>query len=40
MGRDDGAAVYGTVLAVSFGVAAVGAMAIPALRRLLRGSTR
>ena len=39
-GADDGAAVYGTVLAVSFGVAAVGAMAAPALRRLLRGSTR
>jgi MFS family permease len=39
-GRDDGAAVYGTVLAVSFGVAAVGAMAVPALRGLLGGSTR
>jgi MFS family permease len=39
-GADDGAAVYGTALAVSFGVAAVGAMAAPALRRLLRGSTR
>lgn len=39
-GRDDGAAVYGTVLAVSFGVAAVGAMTVPALRRLLGGSTR
>lgn len=39
-GRDDGAAVYGTVLAVSFAAAAVGAMAVPALRRLLRGSTR
>ncbi|TFV90473.1 MFS transporter [Blastococcus sp. CT_GayMR16] len=39
-GRDDGAAVYGTVLAVSFGVAAVGAMAVTALRRLLGGSTR
>jgi MFS family permease len=39
-GRDDGAAVYGTVLAVSFGVAAVGAMAVPGLRRLLGGSTR
>ena len=39
-GRDDGAAVYGTVLAVSFGGAAVGAMLTPALRRLLRGSTR
>jgi MFS family permease len=39
-GRDDGAAVYGTVLAVSFGVAAVGAMAVTTLRRLLGGSTR
>ncbi|MCW2740334.1 MAG: transporter [Blastococcus sp.] len=39
-GRDDGAAVYGTVLAVSFATAAVGAVATPALRRLLRGSTR
>jgi hypothetical protein len=39
-GADDGAAVYGTVLAVSFATAAVGAMAAPALRRLLRGSTR
>jgi MFS family permease len=39
-GRDGGAAVYGTVLAISFGVAAVGAMAVPALRRLLGGSTR
>jgi hypothetical protein len=39
-GRDNGAAVYGTVLAVSFATAAVGAMAAPALRRLLRGSTR
>jgi MFS family permease len=39
-GADGGAAVYGTALAVSFGVAAVGAMAAPALRRLLRGSTR
>ena len=39
-GRDDGAAVYGTVLAISFGAAALGAMADPALRRLLRGSTR
>jgi hypothetical protein len=38
-GRDDGAAVYGVVLAVSFATAAVGAMAAPALRRLLRGST-
>jgi hypothetical protein len=39
-GRDGGAAVYGTVLAVSFAVAAVGAMLTPALRRLLGGSTR
>ena len=39
-GADDGAAVYGTVLALSFGAAALGAMAVPALRRLLRGSTR
>ena len=39
-GRDDGAAVYGVVLAISFGAAAVGAMATPAMRRLLRGSTR
>jgi MFS family permease len=37
---DDGAAVYGVVLAVSFGAAAVGALAAPLLRRLLRGSTR
>jgi hypothetical protein len=39
-GRDHGAAVYGTVLAVSFATAAVGAVAAPGLRRLLRGSTR
>jgi MFS family permease len=39
-GADDGAAVYGTALAISFGVAALGALAAPALRRLLRGSTR
>jgi MFS family permease len=39
-GSDGGAAVYGTVLAISFAAAAVGAMATPALRRLLRGSTR
>jgi MFS family permease len=39
-GRDDGAAVYGTVLAISFAGAAVGAMLTPALRRFLRGSTR
>ena len=38
-GRDGGAAVYGTVLALSFAAAAVGAMAAPTLRRLLRGST-
>ena len=37
---DDGAAVYGTVLAASFGAAAVAAMAGPTLRRRLRGSTR
>jgi MFS family permease len=39
-GADDGAAVYGTALAASFATAALGAMAAPALRRLLRGSTR
>jgi MFS family permease len=39
-GADGGAAVYGTALAASFAAAAVGAMAAPALRRLLRGSTR
>jgi MFS family permease len=39
-GRDGGAAVYGTVLAVSFAGAALGSIAAPALRRLLRGSTR
>jgi MFS family permease len=39
-GRDHGAAVYGTVLAISFAAAALGAVATPALRRLLRGSTR
>jgi len=39
-GRDDGAAVYGVVLAASFAVAAVGAVAAPALRRVLGGSTR
>ena len=37
---DDGAAVYGVVLAISFGTAALGAMAAPALRRVLGGSTR
>jgi dipeptide/tripeptide permease len=39
-GRDDGAAVYGTVLASAFGAAALGAVVAPTLRRLLRGSTR
>ena len=39
-GADDGAAVYGVVLAISFGVAALGAVAATGLRRLLRGSTR
>ncbi len=39
-GRDDGAAVYGAVLGVSFAAAAVGAVAAPSLRRLLRGSIR
>jgi hypothetical protein len=39
-GPDRGAAVYGTVLAISFAAAALGAVAAPALRRLLRGSTR
>jgi hypothetical protein len=39
-GTDDGAAVYGVVLAISFGVAALGAVAATGLRRLLRGSTR
>ena len=39
-GRDGGAAVYGTVLAISFAAAALGAVAAPSLRRLLRGSTR
>jgi MFS family permease len=38
--RDEGAAVFGTVLAISFGAAAVGAMATPSMRRLFRGSTR
>jgi hypothetical protein len=37
---DDGAAVYGTVLAASFAAAAVAAVTGPSLRRLLRGSTR
>jgi hypothetical protein len=39
-GADDGAAVYGVVLAISFAAAAVGAAATPGLRRLLEGSTR
>jgi MFS family permease len=39
-GADDGAAVYGVVLAISFGVAALGAMVTTPLRRLLGGSTR
>ncbi len=39
-GADDGAAVYGTVLAASFAAAALGAMTVTALRRLFRGSTR
>ncbi|TQN37825.1 nitrate/nitrite transporter NarK [Blastococcus colisei] len=39
-GADGGAAVYGVVLAISFAAAAVGAIATPALRRLLGGSTR
>ncbi len=39
-GRDGGAAVYGTVLASAFAVAAFAAMAATPLRRLLRGSTR
>jgi MFS family permease len=39
-GADDGAAVYGVVLAISFGAAALGAMVTTALRRLLGGSTR
>jgi MFS family permease len=39
-GVDDGAAVYGVVLAISFAVAALGAMVTTPLRRLLGGSTR
>ena len=39
-GREEGAAVLGTVQAVSFGAAAVGALLAPGLRRLLGGSTR
>jgi hypothetical protein len=39
-GGDDGAAVFGTVLAVSFAAAAVAALAGTTLRRLLHGSTR
>lgn len=38
-GRDAGAAVLGTVQAVSFGAAALGALLAPALRRRLGGST-
>lgn len=38
-GPDDGAAVYGTVLAAAFAVAALAAMGATPLRRLLRGST-
>jgi hypothetical protein len=37
---DDGAAVYGVVLALSFAAAALGAMAAPALRRAAGDSTR
>jgi MFS family permease len=37
---DDGAAVYGVVLALSFAAAALGAVAAPAFRRLAQGSTR
>jgi hypothetical protein len=39
-GRDDGAAVYGTVLASAFAAASLAALAATPLRRLLRGSTR
>ncbi len=39
-GPDDGAAVYGVVLALSFTAAALGAVATPGLRRALGGSTR
>lgn len=39
-GPEQGAAVLGSVQAVSFGVASVGALAGPWLRRKLRGSTR
>jgi MFS family permease len=39
-GADGGAAVYGTVLAVSFAAAALGSMAAPGLRLRLRGSIR
>ncbi|MGY2083107.1 MFS transporter [Blastococcus sp. SYSU DS0539] len=39
-GRDDGAAVYGVVLAIAFAASAVGSVLAPTLRRLLRGSTR
>jgi hypothetical protein len=39
-GREEGAAVLGVVQAVAFGVAAVGALLAPSLRRRLGGSTR
>jgi MFS family permease len=39
-GADDGAAVYGVVLAISFAAAALAAMGTPVLRRVLGGSTR
>ena len=39
-GREQGAAVLGTVQAVAFGAAAAGSLLAPPLRRLLRGSTR
>lgn len=39
-GTDDGAALFGVVLAASFGAAALGAVAAPRARRLARGSTR
>lgn len=39
-GRDDGAAVFGVVLAASFGAAALGSVAAPRARMLVGGSTR
>jgi hypothetical protein len=39
-GREEGAAVLGTVQAVAFGAAAGAALLAPTVRRLLRGSTR